>query len=76
MNSLGVTAAQAVMIGDDVKDDCGGALAVGLSAVLVQTGKYRPGDETLQGVTPTAVAPSLVEAVDWVLQRADPLLKR
>ena len=62
------------MIGDDVRDDCGGALAAGLSTVLVQTGKYRPGDESDQGVTTTAVMPSLAEAVEWVLRHKDPAL--
>lgn len=42
---LGCRPEEAVMIGDDVGSDVGGALAAGLSAVLVQTGKYRPGDE-------------------------------
>ena len=33
------------MIGDDVRDDIVGSLALGFRAVLVKTGKYRPGDE-------------------------------
>ena len=51
------------------------ALAAGLSSVLVQTWKYRSEDETSQGVTPSAVVPSLDEAVEWVLQRRDPALR-
>jgi len=42
---LGCRPEEAVMVGDDAVSDVGGALAAGLSAVLVQTGKYRPGDE-------------------------------
>jgi hypothetical protein len=35
------------MIGDDVMGDCHGALQAGIgTAILVQTGKYRPGDES------------------------------
>ncbi|XP_018365672.1 PREDICTED: haloacid dehalogenase-like hydrolase domain-containing protein 2 isoform X2 [Trachymyrmex cornetzi] len=37
--------AQAVMIGDDVRDDVAGAQAAGIRGILVQTGKYRTGDE-------------------------------
>lgn len=33
------------MIGDDVRQDVGGAMALGMRGVLVQTGKYRSGDE-------------------------------
>ena len=34
-----------VMIGDDVRDDVQGAITSGLQGCLVQTGKYRQGDE-------------------------------
>lgn len=37
--------AETLMIGDDVEADVNGALALGLQAVLVKTGKYRAGDE-------------------------------
>lgn len=41
-----VAALDAVMVGDDAEADVAGALKAGLGhAVLVQTGKYRPGDE-------------------------------
>lgn len=42
---LGCAAAETVMIGDDVEADVNGALAAGLHAILVKTGKYRSGDE-------------------------------
>ena len=32
-----------------------GALLAGLKAILVRTGKYRPGDEQMSKITPTAV---------------------
>ena len=52
---------RAVMVGDDVEADVGGALAAGLPGVLVRTGKYR--DDALQasGVTPTAIADSIAD---------------
>lgn len=42
---LCTTARESVMIGDDVESDVNGALAVGLHAILVRTGKYRAEDE-------------------------------
>ena len=32
---------RAVMVGDDIESDIGGALSAGLAAILVRTGKYR-----------------------------------
>lgn len=43
---LRLPAEQIVMIGDDAENDIAGAQATGLHGVLVQTGKYQPGDET------------------------------
>lgn len=56
----------AVMIGDDVEADVRGAAAAGLTAVLVRTGKYRPGDEAglPEGAT---VADDFRAAVDRLL---------
>ena len=43
--ALGLEPDDVVMVGDDVEADVGGALAAGLQAILVRTGKYRSGDE-------------------------------
>jgi len=41
------------VIGDDVEADLGGgAIELGLWRVLVKTGKYRPGSESVHGVVP------------------------
>lgn len=48
----------AVMIGDDVEADVGGAMAAGLPGILVRTGKYRQ-DALPPEVTPTAIADSI-----------------
>ncbi|QLC72104.1 TIGR01458 family HAD-type hydrolase [Pseudomonas sp. LPB0260] len=45
LEELGVAAGQALMIGDDVESDVLGAQRAGLQACLVQTGKYRAGDQ-------------------------------
>ena len=39
---------QAVMIGDDIVSDVGGAQACGIRGVQVRTGKYRYGDKNQQ----------------------------
>ena len=45
VNSLELPPQDVVMVGDDAEMDVCGALAAGLRAALVRTGKYRPGDE-------------------------------
>ncbi len=56
------------MIGDDAKDDIGGAKGAGLRALLVQTGKYRDGDEVNHGCPPDAVVRDFSGGVDWILE--------
>jgi ribonucleotide monophosphatase NagD (HAD superfamily) len=58
---LGVAAGDAVMVGDDVESDIGGALAAGLSAVLVRTGKFRVDRLAASGVAPTAIVDSIAD---------------
>jgi HAD superfamily hydrolase (TIGR01450 family) len=70
------------MIGDDVVADIGGAQNVGIgTTILVQTGKYRPGDEDKIRINDGGdkeaeksissnnilVCPSIVEAVEYIL---------
>ncbi|XP_046746324.1 haloacid dehalogenase-like hydrolase domain-containing protein 2 [Diprion similis] len=59
---------EAVMIGDDVRDDVAGAQAVGIRGILVQTGKYREEDENKISPAPYKVCSSFVEAVEAVIQ--------
>ena len=58
------------MIGDDVVGDVKGAFDVGLgAAILVKTGQFVDGDELGQktdGVLPTLVVDSVVEAVEHI----------
>ncbi|XP_067941650.1 haloacid dehalogenase-like hydrolase domain-containing protein 2 isoform X2 [Watersipora subatra] len=56
-----------VMIGDDVRDDVGGAQCIGMRGILVQTGKYRDGDEMKVSPPPYMVLPSLVDAIDHLV---------
>ncbi|KQU64950.1 hydrolase [Aminobacter sp. DSM 101952] len=60
--------AQAVMVGDDAESDVAGALRAGIGAgLLVRTGKYRAGDESLHAPHPSAVVDDLAAAVEWIL---------
>ncbi|KAK9891387.1 hypothetical protein WA026_014628 [Henosepilachna vigintioctopunctata] len=69
LTALGdIPANQAIMIGDDVSDDVQGAQNAGIRGFLVQTGKYRPGDEMKISPPPSKVFPSIVEAVDFILE--------
>lgn len=69
LDDLGVDASDAVMVGDDARDDVGGAQRAGLQGLLVQTGKYRPGDETAHGIVPDAVVKDFAGAVECILSR-------
>lgn len=64
---LGVAPADAVVIGDDLHDDVGAALAAGIPAILVRTGKFRPGDDNAPDVRPTLVADDFADAVAHLL---------
>jgi len=57
---------QVVMVGDDVRDVIQGAMDVGMRAILVRTGKYRPGDEELCRPAPLAVVDCLADAVTFL----------
>ena len=45
VSSLGCRPEETIMVGDDVEADVVGAVHAGLQGMLVQTGKYSPGDE-------------------------------
>ncbi|MGE4543212.1 MAG: TIGR01458 family HAD-type hydrolase [Pedobacter sp.] len=55
------------MIGDDAASDVGGAMEAGMRGILVQTGKYRAGDEAKIGRPGAIVVPDMAAAVDRIL---------
>jgi HAD superfamily hydrolase (TIGR01458 family) len=61
LRGLGGAAREAAMVGDDVESDVGGALAAGLSGVLVRTGKFREEAVAASGVEPTATIDSIAD---------------
>ena len=57
------------MVGDDAEADVAGALAAGVgSALLVRTGKYRPGDENKVKPCPSGTVEDLAAAAGWIMQ--------
>ena len=64
---LGVGAAEAVLIGDDLSDDIGGAQAAGIPGILVRTGKFRAGDDAHPDIRPAAIYDDFSAAVDALL---------
>jgi HAD superfamily hydrolase (TIGR01458 family) len=46
LEDIGVAPADAIMVGDDIASDVLGAQALGITGVLVKTGKFRPSDLT------------------------------
>lgn len=57
---LGVQATNAYMIGDDIKTDVAAAQAVGLTGILVRTGKFRPEDLD-RGIRPHIIIDSIAD---------------
>ena len=55
---LGVPAAEAAIVGDDLEVDVGGGQACGLAGILVRTGKFREEDLARSPVRPDAVIDS------------------
>ncbi|HET7604263.1 MAG TPA: HAD-IIA family hydrolase [Gemmatimonadales bacterium] len=57
----GMTAAEVIMVGDDVRSDVGGAQAAGMRGWLVETGKFNQGAVTASGIAPDRIIPSIAE---------------
>ncbi|XP_071497518.1 haloacid dehalogenase-like hydrolase domain-containing protein 2 [Diadema antillarum] len=68
LKTLGCSPDEAVMIGDDVQGDVEGAQRANIKAILVKTGKYRPGDEAKITPAPMAVCDDFSAAVDLLLK--------
>ncbi|XP_076875717.1 haloacid dehalogenase-like hydrolase domain-containing protein 2 [Brachyhypopomus gauderio] len=68
LRNLNCSPGEAVMIGDDARDDVGGAQNTGMLGILVKTGKYRAGDEGRIHPPPHMTCDSFPQAVDYILQ--------
>jgi HAD superfamily hydrolase (TIGR01458 family) len=67
VKELGCRPEEAVMVGDDVVSDVGAAIGAGLRGILVQTGKYRSGDENRHGHSGTVLARDIGAALEMAL---------
>jgi len=63
---LGITAEQALMVGDDIESDIGGARDAGLKTALVKTGKYRAEFVRQSGIKANLVLPSIADLPDAI----------
>lgn len=61
---------EAIMVGDDVEADIGGAKAIGMRGVLVRTGKFRPASLEEADPQPDAVIDSIAELPAWLEEAA------
>jgi ribonucleotide monophosphatase NagD (HAD superfamily) len=65
---LGAAPDEALMVGDDIRGDIGGAQTAGIRGLLVRTGKFRETD--LGGpIRPDAVIGSIADLPDWWARR-------
>ncbi len=62
LEPLGVAAGEALMVGDDIENDVLGAQDVGMTGVLVRTGKFQPTD--LERGSPDHVVDSIADLPD------------
>ncbi len=66
LQSIGVPADEAIMVGDDIENDIGGAQRAGLRGLLVCTGKHQPDSPLLQRIHPDAILPSIADLPRWL----------
>jgi HAD superfamily hydrolase (TIGR01458 family) len=69
LRSLGVRADHAAMVGDDVVNDVLGAQAIGVTGVLVRTGKFLPADLQRPEGRPDHVLDSIADLPAWLSSR-------
>lgn len=67
LTDMKVEPEDAIMVGDDIVSDVGGAQKCGLRGVLVRTGKFRPADENHHEVTPDAIVNNLGDFVNQLI---------
>jgi ribonucleotide monophosphatase NagD (HAD superfamily) len=61
LEMLGVSASRAAMVGDDVVNDVLGAQEIGMTGVLVRTGKFRAADLDRDEGSPDHVIDSVAD---------------
>jgi len=66
LHSIGVAPDEAVMVGDDIENDIGGAQHAGIRGILVCTGKHNAGSPLLERIHPDAILPSIRDIPEWL----------
>src|SRR5437763_15730628 len=66
LQSIGVEAAEAIMVGDDLENDVRGAQQAGLRGILVCTGKHQADSPLLERIHPDAILPSIADLPQWL----------
>jgi HAD superfamily hydrolase (TIGR01458 family) len=69
---LGADVNEAFIVGDDIDSDVRGGQAIGLTGVLVKTGKYRSGDLETEGPAPDHVIDGIGQLPALLGASADP----
>jgi HAD superfamily hydrolase (TIGR01458 family) len=72
LDAAGAAPDEAVMVGDDIESDIGGALAAGLHGVLVRTGKYREAAAPASAIEPTATVDSIGDVPALLVSSSPP----
>src|SRR5205809_967564 len=62
----GVRRSEIVMVGDDAEFDVSASVALGMTGILVRTGKFRPEDAARFTLRPSAVLDSVAELPGWL----------
>ncbi len=66
LNAIGVAAHEAIMVGDDIDNDIGGAQKAGMRGILVSTGKHNANSPQLHSIQPEAILPSVASLPEWL----------
>jgi HAD superfamily hydrolase (TIGR01458 family) len=68
--TIDVQPQEAIMVGDDIENDIGGAQRAGLLAALVCTGKHNAQSPLLARIHPDVILPSIAELPGWLETRS------
>src|SRR5260370_9365799 len=66
LHSIGVAPDEAVMVGDDIENDIGGAQDAGIRGILVCTGKHNASSPLLERIHPDAIVQSIRDVPKWL----------
>ncbi|HYX50413.1 MAG TPA: HAD-IA family hydrolase, partial [Ktedonobacteraceae bacterium] len=68
--TIGVLPQEAIMVGDDIENDIGGAQRAGLQGALVCTGKHNAQSPLLTHIHPDVILPSIADLPAWLEARS------